>query len=71
MENKRFFHTESIPKIKSGGMLIIDNFQRYLPNKSISPFAISTKEKPLNEVWEKFINFTLVNGKLFNLKWCQ
>jgi len=53
---------ESIPKIKSGGMLIIDNFQRYLPSKSVSPFAIGVKEKPLNVLWEKIY-------KLYLSKW--
>ena len=33
----------AISKIKSGGILIIDNFQRYLPSKSSSPFAIGIK----------------------------
>ena len=43
----------AISKIKSGGILIIDNFQRYLPSKSSSPFAIGINEKPLNNNWYK------------------
>lgn len=43
----------AISKIKSGGILIIDNFQRYLPSKSTSPFAIGIDEKPLNNIWYK------------------
>lgn len=54
---------ESIPKIKSGGLLIIDNFQRYLPSKSISPYAIGVKEKPLNELWEKILKLHLSKWK--------
>ena len=38
-----FSTLESIPKIKSGGMLIIDNFQRYLPSKSISLLLVLKK----------------------------
>ncbi|MDA9171057.1 glycosyltransferase [Alphaproteobacteria bacterium] len=53
---------KSIPKIKPGGMIIIDNFQRYLPSNSIAPFAIGIKEQPLNKTWSKIY-------KLYLSKW--
>ena len=53
----------SIPKIKTGGLLIIDNFQRYLPSKSISPFAIDINGKPLNELWESIEDLYLSKWK--------
>ncbi len=41
-----------IPKLRSGGLLIIDNIERYIPNSSIGPEAI--KEGYADEYWQEF-----------------
>jgi hypothetical protein len=44
---------KSLPKIRSGGMLVIDNVNWYLPSESTTPQSRSKKEGPANELWGK------------------
>ncbi len=43
----------SIPKLKAGGMLIIDDVHRYLPSHSRSPHARTPAQGPYGEIWEQ------------------
>jgi hypothetical protein len=42
---------EVIPKLRSGGLLIIDNIERYLPSGSRSPEAIGPSVQPVTPTW--------------------
>jgi hypothetical protein len=44
---------KSIPKIRSGGLLVVDNVNWYLPSLSTTPQSRSIKEGPVNELWGK------------------
>ena len=46
--------------IKPGGVIAVDNVQRYLPHKSNAPTAIPADGKPASEVWGQF--FAAVSG---------
>jgi predicted O-methyltransferase YrrM len=42
-----------LPKIKPGGMLIIDDVHRYLPSLSMSPLALRPPAAPATAGWEQ------------------
>jgi Methyltransferase domain len=42
-----------LPKIKPGGMLIIDDVHRYLPSLSMSPLSLRPPAAPATEGWEQ------------------
>lgn len=42
-----------LPKIKPGGMLIIDDVHRYLPSPSMSPLSLRPPAAPATEAWEQ------------------
>ena len=53
---------KSFNKLKSGGILIIDNINRYIPNQSRAPGSIRTEfESP---AWEKLFKETLMHWKM-------
>lgn len=41
----------AIPKIRNGGLLILDDAQRYLPIESQAPRAIGPEAEPLTPLW--------------------
>jgi len=45
----------SLPKIKPGGMLVVDDVHRYLPSASQSPLARSQSDGALDEAWSRFL----------------
>ena len=49
---------ESIPKLRSGGMLVIDNVNWYLPSNSRSPNSRSSDSGPCSADWDS-VNQTL------------
>ena len=46
----------AIDKLRTGGMLIIDNVNWFLPSKSISPNSRSFSQGPLTPEWGDFLN---------------
>jgi hypothetical protein len=46
----------AIPKLKSKGLFVIDNVNRYIPNNSIAPESLSKNSAPLSEEWATVIN---------------
>jgi predicted O-methyltransferase YrrM len=40
-----------LPKLRAGGLLIIDNVNRYLPSRSRSPASRTLQEGPLGPLW--------------------
>lgn len=42
-----------LEKIRPGGILIIDNVERYLPSNSVSPAARSSVSGPADDVWAR------------------
>jgi predicted O-methyltransferase YrrM len=42
-----------VPKIKPGGMLIIDDVHRYLPSRSMSPLSLRPPAAPATARWEQ------------------
>ena len=46
----------AIPKIRSGGVLVIDDIHRYLPSPSRAPLALPPNAKPLTEEWDFAMN---------------
>jgi len=47
-----------IPKLRPGGLMIIDNVNLYLPSSSKAPNSRTLEEGPLNDDWERFWNAT-------------
>lgn len=45
--------------LKSGGILIIDNINRYIPNKSISPDSLNDSNTCATADWEEFYKLTI------------
>lgn len=43
-----------IEKIRPGGLLIIDNVNRYLPSNSISPNSRTFYDDPVSDIWAEF-----------------
>lgn len=50
---RAFTTLKSIPKIKPGGVMIIDNVNWYLPSDSIAPHSRSYDQGPKDENWQK------------------
>jgi predicted O-methyltransferase YrrM len=48
----------SLGKVRPGGMIIVDNVQRYLPCESGSPAAIGAGSRPINADWQRFADAT-------------
>ena len=44
-----------LPKLKTGGLLIIDDSHRYIPSKSVSPYAVKPNDNPESPVWGEFL----------------
>ena len=44
---------KSIPKLRSGGLLVIDNVNWYLPSESATPQSRTPREGPASELWGK------------------
>ena len=44
-----------LSKIVSGGLLIIDNIELYIPSDSKSPLSIGLQAKAKSEIWEEFV----------------
>jgi hypothetical protein len=42
-----------LPKIRQGGMLVIDNVNRYLPSRTVSPASLPPLADPATLVWEQ------------------
>jgi predicted O-methyltransferase YrrM len=51
---------KSIPLIKHGGILIIDNVNRYLPSQSVAPNSRSMINGPLDEDWRQVLEIISV-----------
>lgn len=45
---------QSINKVKSGGLIIVDNINRYLGSSSYSPNSRSIQDGPIDKDWEEF-----------------
>lgn len=48
----------ALPKLKPGGLIAIDNIERYLPSSSYSPQARQQGDGPASEMWEEFADRT-------------
>ena len=48
----------SVSKVKSGGLIVIDNCNWFLPSVSRAPNSRSINEGPLDEVWNQFSEVT-------------
>jgi predicted O-methyltransferase YrrM len=46
---------QSMPLMKSGGILVIDNVNRYLPSQSMAPNSRSLKEGPIDAEWQQVL----------------
>jgi hypothetical protein len=44
-----------IDRLRSGGLLILDDVQRYLPSKSFAPQARKIQDGPASEKWSRFL----------------
>jgi predicted O-methyltransferase YrrM len=42
-----------LPKIRAGGMLVIDNVNRYLPSPTLSPNSLRPSAVPASAVWQQ------------------
>jgi hypothetical protein len=42
-----------LPKIRPGGMLVIDNVNRYLPSLTMSPASLRPPAAPATAAWEQ------------------
>ncbi len=45
--------SRALDKIRPGGMLILDNAERYIPRASYSPDSMLRRGEPLGQLWEK------------------
>jgi hypothetical protein len=50
--------TAAIPKLKPGGILIVDNCNWYLPSDSKSPCSQRAEDQPSNDGWKLFLDQT-------------
>jgi predicted O-methyltransferase YrrM len=46
----------AISLIKPGGIVIVDNFNRYLPTRSRSPFSRNPEEGPYTKQWADYLD---------------
>lgn len=46
----------ALEHIRPGGMIVVDNVQRYLPHQSNAPTAIAANGQPDGDLWKKFAN---------------
>jgi len=44
---------QSLPLLKAGGILVIDNVNRYLPSDSIAPNSRSMQQGPIDAEWQQ------------------
>ncbi len=44
----------AVPKVRPGGLLIVDDVHRYLPSDSVAPHALAPGDNPLTPTWEEF-----------------
>ena len=49
---------KAIPKLKSGGVMVIDNVNWYLPSNTYSPASRSMQDGPNGKVWKEFHDAT-------------
>ena len=47
---------QSLPLIAAGGILVIDNVNRYLPSRSIAPNSRSMEAGPVDDEWRKVLD---------------
>lgn len=47
---------QSLPLLKNGGILVIDNVNRYLPSRSIAPNSRSIEAGPIDEEWQQVLD---------------
>jgi predicted O-methyltransferase YrrM len=50
-----FCANASIGKLRSGGLLILDDAHRYVPSASISPYALNLEQEPASPGWARFV----------------
>lgn len=48
----------TVPKLRPGGILVIDDVHRYLPSDSIAPYARTRAQGPVSEGWRQFMKKT-------------
>jgi predicted O-methyltransferase YrrM len=48
----------SVPKVKRGGLIVIDNVNCYLPSRSHSPGSRSMADGPADALWGQFAEMT-------------
>jgi predicted O-methyltransferase YrrM len=48
----------SVPKVKTGGIIILDNANWYLPSTSLSPASCPHDQPPISQVWQEFADRT-------------
>jgi predicted O-methyltransferase YrrM len=46
---------QSLPLLKTGGILVIDNVNRYLPSDSVSPNSRSFTDGPIDSEWQEVL----------------
>lgn len=46
---------QSLPLLKAGGILVIDNVNRYLPSDSIAPNSRSMQQGPIDAEWQQVL----------------
>ena len=44
----------ALPKLRTGGLMIVDNANWFLPHETFSPTSIGTGNPPLNAAWKEF-----------------
>jgi predicted O-methyltransferase YrrM len=47
---------QSLPLLRNGGILVIDNVNRYLPSRSIAPNSRSLQAGPIDEEWRAVLD---------------
>lgn len=48
-----------LPKLKPGGLLVVDDAHRYLPSESSAPLARKTAQGAADEYWQEFLLRTM------------
>lgn len=44
----------ALPRMRPGGLLVVDNVERYLPSASRGPAALTADARPASELWAEF-----------------